>query len=69
MTSDKLEWWDVPNDRRQQLILKKWKTNEGLTEAETLEYILLQKLADMVIDYGTDLLILKVQSSDSTKKL
>ena len=59
MTSDKLEWWDVANDRRQILILKKWQTDKGLTAAETLELILLQDLAEQVLNYDRDLMLLE----------
>lgn len=63
MTRAKLEWWDAANDRRQQLIQKKWMSDTVVTDAECLELLLLQKLAEMVVDYDTDLLILEASKN------
>jgi hypothetical protein len=42
------KWWDVANDRRQRLIVKKHQGG-GLTEAQENEYKMLQAIADLMI--------------------
>lgn len=59
MTKVKLSWWDAANDRRQELITKKWTSCVPLTDPETLELILLQDLADQVMYYDRDLTLIE----------
>jgi hypothetical protein len=66
MTTVKLKWWDAANDRRQELILKKWETNDPMTDAEILELILLQDLAEQVLSYDRDLMLILASKSANT---
>lgn len=45
-------WWDVANERRARLILKKYKAGQGLTLAEESEYRLLQAVAEEILNHG-----------------
>lgn len=45
-------WWHLANDRRQRLIVKKHKGG-GLTKDQEEELVMLQKVAEAVIDYGS----------------
>lgn len=43
------KWWDIANDRRQRLILKKHKGG-GLTDQQQREYDLLQAIGERLVD-------------------
>lgn len=45
-----VKWWDVANDRRGRLIVKKHQ-GVGLTKAQEEELVLLQQVADAIITY------------------
>jgi hypothetical protein len=42
------KWWDVANDRRQRLIVKKYQGG-GLSEAQAVELGMLQTIAELMI--------------------
>ena len=44
------KWWDPANDRRQRLILKKYKGG-GLSDDQELELVLLQGIAEMIMEF------------------
>jgi len=46
------KWWDPANDRRQRLILKKYKGG-GLSDDQELELVLLQGIAEMIMSYAS----------------
>jgi len=46
------KWWDVANDRRQRLIVKKHMGKRGLTKAQDAELIMLQKVAEAIMTYA-----------------
>lgn len=48
-------WWDVANDRRQRLILRKYKTKAGLTKDQEEELEMLQRVADAIISFRSPL--------------
>jgi hypothetical protein len=43
-------WWDIANDRRQKLIVKQYKRG-GLTKKQEAELIMLQRVAEEIIDF------------------
>jgi hypothetical protein len=44
-------WWDLANERRQRLILKKYKGGD-LSKRQKAEFIMLQGIADVVMSYA-----------------
>lgn len=48
-----LKWWDIANQRRGKLILK--KCGEGLSQKEMAEFVLLQGVCSMVMSYHAPL--------------
>lgn len=46
------KWWDLANDRRQRLILKK-HMGGGLSDDQELELVLLQGLAELIMSYAS----------------
>jgi len=47
------KWWDVANDRRQRLIVQKHKAGKGLSLLQENEYILLQAVAEKIIEWDS----------------
>lgn len=45
------KWWDVANDRRQRLIVKKWQGG-GITKAQEGELAMLQEVAGAIMNYS-----------------
>ena len=43
------KWWDIANDRRQRLIVE--KHTKGLSEPNAAELVMLQKVADLILEY------------------
>lgn len=48
------KWWDVANERRARLIKKK-HLGGGLTKQQEAEYLLLQGISELVLNYAVPL--------------
>ena len=46
------KWWDVANERRQRLIVRKYQ-GAGLSRAQQNELFLLEKVAEEILEYDS----------------